>query len=356
MARRGAPPRRRAAAAAAFGLALLSLAARRAHAGAGDAAELAALQAMQDKPNTRFPAEPGGAWTTKQVAPPHSGDSGDAPHSSTPQQRLEIAILTLKSAFVEPDVRSNDAVCNPDDAPDPCLCARTQKRSHSPCRVVCACGWGRCTRAHVKRRRRRRARANGVVQQRAAVRRTRPLGAAPCRRSVAFGRSFFAPDLRACVRALARLLRRRHDHGRLRKHGPAYQLCAARRSAPPRAAPPPAGDAHRTVCRAVPPDPPVRCRCRRAPTPPAAASTDLRLHYCEVVAKNRPEALAILALFLWMARTRAHAHPRTSAQLHPNPQPRVRTRVPRLTLAPRARRCWCSRRSACPLTCSSRRR
>jgi hypothetical protein len=42
------------------------------------------------------------------------------------------------------------------------------------------------------------------------------------------------------------------------------------------------------------------------PLPP-----DLRLHYCEVVAKHRSEPLAILALFLWMARAchpQAHTH------------------------------------------------
>jgi hypothetical protein len=197
MARRGAPPRRRAAAAAlALALALLALAARRAHAGAGDAAELAALAAMDDKPSTRFPAEPGGAWTTKQPAAPKGDDGDDAPHSSTPQQRLEIAILTLKSAFVEPDVPSNDAVCNPDDAPDPCLCAHPRS------------GLARAL-TRFKTAAKRRARASGVAPQRrpALLGCTRPFGAArSCgaqwRRGVCVC-TFFAPDAPcACARAL----------------------------------------------------------------------------------------------------------------------------------------------------------
>jgi hypothetical protein len=184
MARRGGG----AAAALALALALLALAVRSAHAGAGDAAELAALAAMDDKPNTRFPAEPDGAWTTKQPAAPKGDDGDDAPHSSTPQQRLEIAILTLKSAFVDQDVPSNDAVCNPDDAPDPCLCAHPRARQRL--------GLAR-PRAGALKQRRSGTRASGVAPQRrpALLGCTRPFGAA-----LSPGRSGSV----ACARALFR--------------------------------------------------------------------------------------------------------------------------------------------------------
>lgn len=121
MARRRACTR---AAAAWLALAAVALLLPRcASAGEGDAEELAALAATKARlEKTSFPAEPG-------AAPPSHASAAPTPHAnkkasrSTPQQRLAIAILTLKSAFVEPNVKSNDAVCNPDDAPDPCHCA-----------------------------------------------------------------------------------------------------------------------------------------------------------------------------------------------------------------------------------------
>jgi hypothetical protein len=121
MARRRAS-RRAAAAWLALALAFALCAPRCAAAGEGDAEELAALAATKARhEQSRFTPDPA-------APPPQRGGGAPKPHAkektkSTPQQRLAIAILTLKSAFVEPNVNSNDAVCNPDDAPDPCHCA-----------------------------------------------------------------------------------------------------------------------------------------------------------------------------------------------------------------------------------------
>lgn len=131
MARRRAS-RRAAAAWLALALALALHSPRCAGAGEGDAEELAALAATKARhEQSRFTPDPA-------VPPPQHGGGAPKPHAakektkSTPQQRLAIAILTLKSAFVEPNVNSNDAVCNPDDAPDPCHCASR----HLPARAL----------------------------------------------------------------------------------------------------------------------------------------------------------------------------------------------------------------------------
>ena len=135
MARRRASTRAAAAwvALAAVALLLLPLGAS---AGEGDEEELAALAATKARlEKSSFPAEPGAAPPSHASAAPKTHADKKASRS-TPQQRLAIAILTLKSAFVEPNVKSNDAVCNPDDAPDPCHCA-SRAAAWPPC---AACG------------------------------------------------------------------------------------------------------------------------------------------------------------------------------------------------------------------------
>jgi len=101
--------------------------------GEGDAEELAALAAAKSRHGhevSSFPPEPGAAPPSRSAAAP--AQRKEDKKKATAQQRLSIAILTLKSAFVEPNVKSNDAVCNPDDAPDPCHCARTAARRPRP--------------------------------------------------------------------------------------------------------------------------------------------------------------------------------------------------------------------------------
>jgi hypothetical protein len=129
MARRRASTRAAAAWVALAAVALLLP--RGASAGEGDDEELAALAATKARlEKNTFSAEAGAApHSHASAAPATHADKKSS--RSTPQQRLAIAILTLKSAFVEPNVKSNDAVCNPDDAPDPCHCASREQRG--PC-------------------------------------------------------------------------------------------------------------------------------------------------------------------------------------------------------------------------------